>query len=177
MDPVLIKETTLSSPSPSINDSDDEKSERLLKKEADMAVYLDHHSESSSPRTPSLRLQTTQSREDIADQEDGLQHAHTAQHLVTQQAPRRSKPVAKAQKRKGLKAFLLCCFKPDLSKDEEEEEAMEYKMETYHPRVVSTVYIKPSTPRNPDHLHPRDPWWQVGSQYPLHHASRRMANQ
>ena len=148
MDPILIKETTLSSPSPSTHDSnDDEKSERPLDKEADMAVYLDHHSESASPRTPSIRVQTAQSRqEDFADPEDGLQHAHTAQHLVPQQAPRRPKPIERGPQRKGLKALLFCCFRPDLSRDEseeekeeEEEEAMEYKMETYHPRVVSAV--------------------------------------
>ncbi|KAK3986884.1 hypothetical protein QBC44DRAFT_332388 [Cladorrhinum sp. PSN332] len=134
MNPDLIKETLLSPSSPSTSDSDDDKSEALLEKEADMAVYKNHQSRmQSNRRPPPLTLQTVQSQEEVTLQSDGVQQV---QRIVPQpqQAHQLAEPVEKTRKPRGLKAFLLCCFRPDLSDDEEEEvkpKDPEYKMETY----------------------------------------------
>ncbi|KAK4230669.1 hypothetical protein QBC38DRAFT_468502 [Podospora fimiseda] len=138
IDPDFIKETFLSPSSLSSSDYEDDKSEFLLEKEADMAVYNSHHHSRMQRPPPLTTLQTVQSLEDVTLNSDGVQQV---QRLVAQpqQAQPPAKSVEKARKRKGLKAFFTCCFKPDLSEDEDEDEEPkepEYKMETfaYYPR-------------------------------------------
>ncbi|KAK4170208.1 hypothetical protein QBC43DRAFT_305590 [Cladorrhinum sp. PSN259] len=134
MDTNLFKETFLSPSSPTTGDSDDDKSEALLEKEADMAVYSNHQSPvQSNGRPPPLKLQTVQSQDDIALQSDRVQVQRIASK-PQQVPPHPTEPSEKPPKPKGLKALLYCCFciNGDLSEDEEEEaESKEYKMETY----------------------------------------------